>query len=81
MAHRHAEAGHQSFRRAPTRAVAEKLNDPAMRAVRRAYGAASSGRRSAKIRRSQRSFWQRQRVSRARIMTGVPQSGKILEGP
>jgi hypothetical protein len=28
VAHRHAEAGHQPFRRAPTRAVAEEPDDP-----------------------------------------------------
>ena len=40
VAHLHAEAGHQSFRRAPTRAVAEKPDDP-----RHASGSARVWRR------------------------------------
>jgi hypothetical protein len=45
---------------------------PASRAVRRANGVVSSGRRSAKIRLSHRSFRHRQWVIRARTETGLP---------
>jgi hypothetical protein len=48
------------------------LTISANREVRRANGAASLGSRSAKILRSHRLFRHRQRVSRARILTGRP---------
>ena len=56
----------------PMSAPAITATIPASRAVRRANGAVSSGRRSAKIRLSHRSFRHRQRVIRTRTETGLP---------